>query len=249
MKKHIHINPIITKANVLFITILLLCSCSTKRNLVGEYCSKEHYLRLNKNSTYYYQYKFGWIERNSFGKWNFVGKNQIEIYSLFDVANLSTCVKEKQDERLIQNEIRIIPDLLSASKLEPFLNYEIIVNGKIVSTGKEKTISLDKDIILSTIKVAVMIDSNVLTPVYRTRLMTKEYEVINKDANKIDINIPLEIGFFYYDSFNTDTLVIDKKKIYWRGKKDIKLIRCKQRLSWAEGYSTILEHKAYSQTN
>ena len=124
------------------------------------------------------------------------------------------------------------------------MRYAIIVNGKVVSSGKENSIYLDKDVILSTIKVAVMIDSNVVTPVYRTQLLTKEYEVSNKDANKIDIVIPIEIRFFYYDSFITDTLLIDRKQIYWGGKKDIKLTRCKQRFSWAEDFSTILSNES-----
>ena len=216
---------------LLLLQIVLFNSCHIQQNVAGIYTASirgrypktipvTNYIELKNDGTFYYQFKGGFIEKVSYGKWE-KGMNSKEIHIksiITDLSNISISVKEAASNNdyyvfIFDNPLRsntIVKWILNIDGKNYQMNTDSLIlkrNTKICKFYIEGYLSYPDNI------------SFIPFPL-QDRIQSETYKVKDEKNNLYHISFTHSIDYsiFYYMPFS-DSCAIKRNKIFVDGVK------------------------------
>ncbi len=208
MKNHVYITIIMTT---------IMFSCSTIIKIGKPYKAKGSQIDeiiFNTDTTFVYNYSFGFKKFYSEGSW-INNKNEIILNSNYcDLKKVPINIEEKQ----IPEKNKKIDFVINESVIDSILYFTLIVNKKLYyDIGYAKSFYLADTIEIRELKVFVDLKNMYHTPV-TSRIVTRNYNVKSIDANYFKINIPIYLNDFYYKKNRENKIKVLNKKLKWQDK-------------------------------
>lgn len=221
---------------LLLLQIVLFNSCHIQQNVAGIYTAPIHgrypntipvtnYIELKNDGTFYYQYKGGFIEKISYGKWE-KGMNNKRIYVKSTITNLNNIpISVKETESNNDHCVFIFDNpLRSNTGVKWILNID----------GKNYQLNTDSLILKGTTKMCKFYlegylsypDNVSLIPFpLQDRIRSETYKVKDEKNSLYHISFTHSIDYsiFYYTPF-LDSLAIKRRTIFVDGVKMKKII-------------------------
>lgn len=203
---------------IIGIQLLLLISCSVKKEIAGKYVSHGFgNIQFNKDSTYYYEYGLLHRFERSSGKWLISNKNELLIFSDIKSTSLPLIVDNNEvEENLHGNIIALDINIINGEKLENYqcsihINDSLYFIGRCDSVGSVKVNIPIKSIYFMLIKAPQLATTTALSP----PLITDVYRPEVRLGNKIKIRINANESNFFYRSFNGEIFRIGKTSLQY----------------------------------
>ena len=221
---------------LLLLQIVLFNSCHIQQNVAGIYTASIHgrypntipvtnYIELKNNGTFYYQFKGGFIEKISYGKWE-KGMNNKRIYVKSTITNLNNIpISVKETESNNDHYVFIFDNpLRSNTGVKWILNID----------GKNYQLNTDSLILKGTTKMCKFYlegylsypDNVSLIPFpLQDRIRSETYKVKDEKNNLYHISFTHSIDYsiFYYTPF-LDSLAIKRNRVFVDGVKMERMI-------------------------
>ena len=192
--------------------VVMLSACSTSKEISGEYSSRRipYVFNLNKDSTFFYRYKFEIDYEYSLGRWNKTGKNAVVLNSHYKERLLQLETEHDKTGKI---------DVISLNIVTPDFDrkyYEclIFVNGALHAKQKcDSTISESIRKPVENIFLGFTADRTV-DPLLATRALDTVYtEKFYPQAafDKYTLRIVYNDSLFSYRVFDNETFKITRK--------------------------------------
>ena len=231
-----HLNHLLKFTLLLLQIVVLFNSCHIQQNVAGIYTAPirgrypntipvTNYIELKNDGTFYYQFKGGFIEKISYGKWEKrMNSKEIHIKSIItNLSNISISVKETASNNdhyvfILNNPLR------SNTGVKWILNID----------GKKYQMNTDSLILKKNTKICKFYmegylsypDTVSLIPFpLQDRIRSETYKVKDEKSNLYHITFthPIDYSIFYYTPF-LDSLAIKRRTIFVDGIKMKKMI-------------------------
>lgn len=224
------------KVIIIICTIILLCSCSSKRkDLYGTYVNRDFStltrFDINQDGTFYYLTSGGMIAFECYGNWKLVDKGR-KVYLksyIEDINNIPIRVstdKNKYDGTII---VFNKPMKSFEESYSEFINrkydrhdtlyYSLVINDTLEYRIYTDSVFLPKAIIVNSfyVKMNENFDGLLIQPIQDTA-QTKKHTLEDRYPNLYVINFDFpqlkESKLFYNENIN-DTLLIRGESLYW----------------------------------
>lgn len=194
--------------------IFLLFSCSSSREVPGEYLSSKspYSLILNKDSTFSYRYKFEFAYKYSSGTWNKTGKNKIILNSYIKERRLPLKIYESgnnEENKSNVNFLSVNVDISDADK--KYYWCEIFINDALyekINCDSLSSISITPPInsVFFGLTADERIPGRFLDTLYTDKFFPK-----SNSANKLKADISYIDSLFNYRVFNNEVLKMTRK--------------------------------------
>ncbi|MXV18008.1 hypothetical protein [Hufsiella ginkgonis] len=195
-------------------SILALQSCSAMKDITGKYSSKyyEHFLKLNLDSTFKYEFRSFHMYAQSSGKWLRTGKKKLLLSS-----NIKTTIVPVKMDVLNARYNSLSININTSASLESenyrcqiYLDDSLFTIRRADSLSEFKLEHLPREIYLKFTFDPKISTSNLVSPAVIT-------EKLNIDKSQqpmsIKLNIDLPGAFFYYKPFNHELVKIKRNSV------------------------------------
>lgn len=186
---------------------LLLSSCSINRDVIGKFSSNKGLnIELKNDSTFIYEYRAFHLYQYSVGKWKVLNKNLIALTSEIKSTVVPITVKNLDNQgsvNMLSIDLKIDPDKsLSDYKCGVYINGSLYLVKKCDSIlSLEISVPINNVYFHFTKEPALTTTTAVAPPVFTDKYVTKASR-----GNKLEIEVNFNDSYFYYKSFNGDTV-------------------------------------------
>lgn len=182
-------------------------SCSIKTSVVGKFSSpKGSNIQFKSDSTFIFEYRAFHLYQYSLGKWKMLNKNLISLTSDIESTVVPLKVKNTANRKAI-NLLSIDLKIQPSKSLSDY-RCGVYVNGLLQFTKRCDSISslvinvpIDTIYFHFTREPAIMTTTAIAPPIF-----TRKYVTENSKGNEMEIEVDFDDSYFYYRSFDTDTV-------------------------------------------
>jgi len=198
--------------------IVLICiGCSINTDMIGKYSKSRNAnsFQFKQDSTFIYQYRAYHLFQYSQGKWKRVNENMITLTS--DIKSTAIPLSIKQVDVDNKENINIISIDLNIENSDCLSEYEcgVYINEELYCIKRCDSVSfIPVNIPIKSIYFHFTKEPQIsLTTAIAPPLFTSKYSPEATRGNKIKIEVDFKEAFFYYKSFNGDTIKVKANSI------------------------------------
>lgn len=193
---------------------LLLSSCSINTGIIGKFSSsKGSNIELKNDSTFIYEHRAFHLYQYSVGKWEMLNKSLIALTSEIKSTVVPITVKNIGNQgsvNMLSLDLKIDPNKsLSDYKCGVYVNDSLYLVKRCDSISSLAINVPINNIYFHFTKEPALTTTTAITP----PVFTDKYVTKNSRGNKLEIEVNFNDSFFYYKSFNGDTVKIKGRNI------------------------------------
>jgi hypothetical protein len=207
------------------LTFVLLGGCLTNRKVVGEYGTKEaHYvLKINKDSTFTFNYRFQFTAEESSGKWKVAGERTISLTSNIQEKKLLLSGMEADssnpngiESTLLSIRVDIPQGQRNCYECLIFVNDTLF---KKVNCDSIHRLPIDKNVTKLYLKIHSYPN---MASRFLDTLVTNYYLPAISQGPKIDLDLQFRDSLFNYKVFKNSIFVVSKRGLRYFDSADFK---------------------------
>lgn len=193
---------------------LFFTSCSINQEVAGKYmaANNPNYLQLKKGGTFIYEYRAMHLYQHSIGKWEKRKDNQIVLNT--PIKSTVIPINVVQQSTGMGNNISINLKISDSKSLSDY-KCRVYINDVAYCTKRCDSLnSITVNSPISNMYFMIIKEPQEITNTYVSLpLTTNKYSPKLKIGNKLEVKIDVNDNYFYYKSFNNDTLIVKHNAI------------------------------------
>lgn len=200
---------------IAIILVSAIQSCVTTKDVTGKYSSRyyEHFLKLDSDSTFQYEFRSFHMYAQSSGKWLRVGKKALVLNSNITttIVPMKIAVLDNASYNSLSINVNTVDSLKSENyRCQIYLNNTLYAVIRADSLSEFKLAHSPRNIYLKFTFDPIVSVSNLISPPVATEKHTLG---IAKAPRSIKLTLDLPASFFYYRPFNQEVLKIKRRSV------------------------------------
>lgn len=200
---------------IISLIVVLLCSCSSKKYIIGRYASQEkpYCFEFKRDSTFLYEYKAFGLYKYSTGTWRAIEKRSIILNSKISNTNIPLKVDETENFNSKESKLTINLAILGGMNLSNYICH-IFINDtlyKIKRCDSLSSILINKPI--NNVYFDIEREPIIVTSTYFSLPLISETFKPKSKISSLKMEASFSDSLFSYRSFNNEKLKSENDNI------------------------------------